>query len=213
MIQKDISKEQLETEAKAMTEIDERNSRCEKEIQKNLEKSTSVRDFLKKTYKKIDWIGNGIAVVSDNHYAMGVVSINGDIIVPIGKYGWIDCFKYGLARVRTGKRTANKKNEKWGIIDETGKEIVPLVYDDIWEITDNYSTIILEKNGVRYCCDIKDPANVRLLSLKNDTYSDDENDGDSDYFTIDDCYDSEGNYDEDRLNDAIMDGEYVPEDW
>lgn len=34
-----------------------------------------------------------------------------------------------------------------------------------------------------------------------------------DYFTIDDCYDEEGNFDYDALEDAIMDGEYVPEDW
>lgn len=33
-----------------------------------------------------------------------------------------------------------------------------------------------------------------------------------DYFDINDCYDSEGNFDYDRLEDAIMDGEYVPED-
>ena len=34
-----------------------------------------------------------------------------------------------------------------------------------------------------------------------------------DYFTFDDCYDDEGNFEQDRLDDAIMDGEYVPEDW
>ena len=34
-----------------------------------------------------------------------------------------------------------------------------------------------------------------------------------DYFDINDCYDYEGNFDYDRLEDAIMDGEYVPEDW
>lgn len=33
-----------------------------------------------------------------------------------------------------------------------------------------------------------------------------------DSFDISDCYDSEGNFDYDRLEDAIMDGEYVP-DW
>lgn len=32
-------------------------------------------------------------------------------------------------------------------------------------------------------------------------------------FRIDDCYDAEGYFDNDRLEDAIMDGEYVPEDW
>ena len=36
---------------------------------------------------------------------------------------------------------------------------------------------------------------------------------DNDCFSIDECYDSEGNFDYERLEDAIMDGEYVPEDW
>lgn len=34
-----------------------------------------------------------------------------------------------------------------------------------------------------------------------------------DYFDINDCYDYEGHFDYDRLENAIMDGEYVPEDW
>lgn len=35
----------------------------------------------------------------------------------------------------------------------------------------------------------------------------------NDCFSIDECFDSEGNFDYERLEDAIMDGEYVPEDW
>ena len=35
----------------------------------------------------------------------------------------------------------------------------------------------------------------------------------NDYFSIDECYDFEGNFDYERLEDAFMDGEYVPEDW
>ena len=34
-----------------------------------------------------------------------------------------------------------------------------------------------------------------------------------DYFNINECFDEEGNFDNERLEDAIMDGEYVPEDW
>ena len=34
-----------------------------------------------------------------------------------------------------------------------------------------------------------------------------------DGFTLDDCYDDEGNFDYECLEDAIMDGEYVPRDW
>ncbi len=35
----------------------------------------------------------------------------------------------------------------------------------------------------------------------------------NDYFSIDECFDSEGDFDYEGLEDAIMDGEYVPEDW
>ncbi len=41
----------------------------------------------------------------------------------------------------------------------------------------------------------------------------DEEEESHDYFDINDCYDYEGNFDYDRLEDAIMDGEYVPDDW
>lgn len=54
----------------------------------------------------------------------------------------------------------------------------------------------------------------------NASYEDDDferNNGqyedDNCYFRIEDCYDEEGNFDYDSLEDAIMDGEYVPEDW
>jgi len=54
-----------------------------------------------------------------------------------------------------------------------------------------------------------------------DLFADEEYDSDNncedssyqDYFDINDCYDYEGNFDNDRFEDAILDGEYVPEDW
>ncbi len=44
-------------------------------------------------------------------------------------------------------------------------------------------------------------------------YRKDVYDGADDYFTLDKCFDYEGNFCPDRLEDAILDGEYVPEDW
>jgi|GEM_PF-3309063 len=54
-----------------------------------------------------------------------------------------------------------------------------------------------------------------------DMFADEEYDSDTNYddssyqgyFDINDCYDCEGNFDSERLEDAILDGEYVPEDW
>ncbi len=50
-------------------------------------------------------------------------------------------------------------------------------------------------------------------SLFDDSVNDHDLDRDEPYFSLDDCYDAEGNFDADRLEDAILDGEYVPEDW
>ena len=44
-------------------------------------------------------------------------------------------------------------------------------------------------------------------------YHEDDYDSSDDYFTIDQCFDYEGNFCPDRLEDAIFDGEYVPKDW
>ena len=68
----------------------------------------------------------------DGTYA--VLNSIGDIIVPYGKYDWIDKFDHGFARVKQGKETNGKysSNIKWGIIDKNGKEVVPVIYDNIW---------------------------------------------------------------------------------
>ena len=50
-----------------------------------------------KSYKKY---GN-VIVVQRSDYLWGVLDHEGNEIVPFGKYGWIDGFDQGLARVRT----------------------------------------------------------------------------------------------------------------
>lgn len=50
-----------------------------------------------KSYKKY---GN-VIVVQRSDYLWGVLNHDGNEIVPFGKYGWIDGFDQGLARVRT----------------------------------------------------------------------------------------------------------------
>ena len=109
----------------------------------------------------------------------GVADSEGNEIVPFGKYGWIDGFDHGLARVRTSGKlyrsrakavaiitnsqnvitdpveiAQEKDNErelhperfaKWGIINERGEEVLPVVYDNIWNF--------LGKN--RYSCRVE----------------------------------------------------------
>lgn len=78
--------------------------------------------------------------------AFSVVDDNGTIIVPYGKYDWIDKYQFGYARVKIGKETNGNKNAnvKWGIIDELGTEVVPTIYNDIWNFygTNWRSTIL-----------------------------------------------------------------------
>lgn len=77
----------------------------------------------------------------DGQYA--VLDIDNNVIVPFGKYAWIDGFEHGLARVRIGHSqntihvfdTDGKRItpwRKWGIINKEGKEVLPVLYDNIW---------------------------------------------------------------------------------
>ena len=84
--------------ADAISKEEERIMRIEYEM----EKHTYIM-ALKKKYRSIDVYGD-VAIVEDSHYKQGVVSLDGTIIVPVNKYGWIDVFDSGFARVRTHGR-------------------------------------------------------------------------------------------------------------
>ena len=74
----------------------------------------------------------------------GLFNRKGKEIVPIGKYRKIFGFSKGLARV-----VSSYNNNKWGIIDKNGNEILPAEYDQIWNFegkdVDSVRTV---KNGV-----------------------------------------------------------------
>ena len=55
-------------------------------------------------------IYGNLKVVQNNRCLWGVEDLDGNIIVPYGKYEWIDGFDHGLARVRTVGRTTYTKN-------------------------------------------------------------------------------------------------------
>lgn len=80
-------------------------------------------------------IGNkNLYTVQDNNFGYAVLNTDGTEVVPYGKYSWIDGFDNGLARVRIGNVTNGQKENgnKWGMINENGKVVLPLEYDDIW---------------------------------------------------------------------------------
>lgn len=78
----------------------------------------------------------------DGQYA--VIDLDGNQIVPFGKYAWIDGFDHGLARVRIGHSQStlcvidlDGKNttpwRKWGIINKRGEEVLPVIYNEVWK--------------------------------------------------------------------------------
>jgi len=86
-------------------------------------------------YTLIPAIGNkNLYTVQDKNYGYAVLNTDGTEVVPSGKYSWIDGFDNGLARVMSRNVTngQNENGDKWGMIDENGKVVLPLEYDNIW---------------------------------------------------------------------------------
>ena len=57
-----------------------------------------------------------VIVVENRDYQWAVIDNNGNIIVPFGKYGWIDGFDSGLARVRTSGDSGRAGDTKGMVI-------------------------------------------------------------------------------------------------
>jgi hypothetical protein len=87
-----------------------------------------------------------VTILNDGHYY--VVDKDNNYIVPPGKYDYIDGFdKCGLARVKLDGKADILNPEKstydrWGLIDTSGYEILPLEYSEIWSFYNKgrYST-------------------------------------------------------------------------
>lgn len=71
---------------------------------------------------------NNTLTLQHNDGQYEVINIEGKVIVHKGKYSWIDSFDNGLARVNY----YDGENKKYGIIDDAGNEVLPLVYSNIW---------------------------------------------------------------------------------
>lgn len=112
-----------------------------------------------------------VRVVENAAYQWAVIDDQDNIIVPFGKYGWIDGFDSGLARVRTrtlsectrdavierfdltnanssGVICNGADGAKWGIINECGEEVLPVIYDRVWNFFGkDLSSTTVEKDG------------------------------------------------------------------
>lgn len=89
----------------------------------------------------------------------GVITVNGDVVVPFGLFDWISRFDNGLARVKLGKRTNGIKDSgnKWGIINTKGQLVLPVIYDNLWNfIGKGWKYVICEKDGIAYKIDLEE---------------------------------------------------------
>lgn len=165
--------------------------------------NTILEQRLREKYKYVNRY-NDVVVVENKDYKWGVVTLTDEIIVPFGKYGWIDRFDSGLARVRCQRQDREvhpEKKAKWGIINERGEEVLPLEYDNIWNWVgkNRYSTKV-EKGNERwdvYFCDLNPMLPDRRRWRERDVMMDDS-----------DCWSSRDN---DYLEDswyAMTDGQY-----
>lgn len=97
-------------------------------------------------------IGNkNLFTVQRKDYSWGVITADGEEIVPFGKYEWIDGFDKGYARVKNGKQSSNLKDNdnKWGLINEIGEEVLPAEYDSIWNFYNkDWDNTIIVKSAV-----------------------------------------------------------------
>lgn len=71
-----------------------------------------------------------VSVVRLVGYMSPAVFCKGKCIVPFGRYSWIDSYNEGYARVI--------RNNKWGIINIYGKEVVLTENNDIRDLKDDY---------------------------------------------------------------------------
>lgn len=80
-----------------------------------------------------------VSVIENDKFQYGVMNSSGKMVVPFGKYAWISGFDHGLARVKDifgeesiDLETGKTERAKWGIINEMGEVVLPVIYDTIW---------------------------------------------------------------------------------
>ena len=88
-------------------------------------------------YMEMQPFSCGLSLVRNHQYQYAYIDVLNRKIVPFGKYSWCDPqFTCGYARVMKYHYLEEKK--RWGIIDTLGNIAVPLKYDKIWTINEEY---------------------------------------------------------------------------
>lgn len=88
-------------------------------------------------YMEMQPFSCSLSLVRNHQYQYGYIDINNKQVIPFGKYSWCDPqFICGFSRVMEYHYLEEKN--KWGIIDTLGNIVVPLKYDKIWVIKEEY---------------------------------------------------------------------------
>lgn len=109
-------------------------------------------------YMEMQPFSCGLSLVRNHQYQYAYIDINNNQVIPFGKYSWCDPqFTCGFSRVME----YHYLEKKWGIIDTLGNIVVPLKYDRIWTIKEEYLFSIKAFLG-----DKEERINLHLLSNK-----------------------------------------------
>ena len=97
---------------------------------------------------------DNVMVIEKKEGNWGVMSNQGDEIVPFGKYDLIEPFFMGLARVKIGNvavgNSENYGKYRWGIINLSGEEVIPVEYTELWQFHLKQKTKIQMAKGTSY---------------------------------------------------------------
>lgn len=87
-----------------------------------------------------------------------VFSEDGNAVVPFGLYDYIDGFDGGFSRVKKGTPgSLEHSDDKWGIINESGEEVLPLEYQHVEPFYQkNLEFCIVEKQDIRHEFNLRD---------------------------------------------------------
>ena len=79
----------------------------------------------------------GLSMVRNKQYQYAYIDIHNNLIVPFGKHSWLDpSFVCGFARVMD--YDISHENKVWGVIDTLGNCVIPIEYDKIWPLKEEY---------------------------------------------------------------------------
>lgn len=95
---------------------------------------------IKPQYEAVSSFYDGLAIAAYNSdVGMGMINKKGEIIIPMKYHDFLD-YSEGFLGVRIG--------EKWGYVDEMGREVTPIIYDEVYSFENGRAVVV--KDGRAY---------------------------------------------------------------